>query len=166
MQTQDRVEKIKHSLELDEQLNHQIKGWKVQRVCGALIIIVIILTVLGLFGNGPLSLVKAVRKGTALQYQRFLRYENETDIQWRVSGQDTIRLLIPMRYLDYFKVEKIVPDGYESSISNGNVSYTFHTDRTAENIIHVYLIPQQAGNISGTWQINEQDFKVTHFIYP
>ncbi|MBK1438432.1 hypothetical protein JHJ32_00405 [Parapedobacter sp. ISTM3] len=166
MQKIHQVEKIEHTLELDEKLSHQQKGWNVQRVCGILILIVVVLTALGLFGNGLLSKRQLANGGTALRYDRFLRYEKETTITWQLSGRDEIEILIPMRYLDAFKIEKITPEGYESRIVNGNVSYTFTVAGAGETAIYFYLNPQKAGSVADTWRVNDQAFEITHFIYP
>ncbi|WP_353130135.1 hypothetical protein [Parapedobacter pyrenivorans] len=165
MQTND-VEKIKHSLELDEKLSHQVKGWNAQKIGGMVIVLIIVLTALGLFGNGLLSSKKVVQHGANLQYERFLRYEKEADIRWWVSGGRETTFRIPVQYLDYFKIENVVPEGYETHISGGYLTYTFSTDQPAATIVHFYLMPQKIGNITGAWKVNDRDFRITHFIYP
>jgi len=166
MQANSHVEVIKHSLELDEKLSHQIKGWKAQKICGVIILIIIGLTALGLFGGGPLSWRKIEKTGTTLQYEAFTRVEKEMDVSLRLSGNDALEVTIPMRYLDHFKLEKIVPDAYESRISGGNVQYSFKGTPEGEMVVHFFLYPKKAGNIKGVWQVNQQNFQLTHFIYP
>jgi len=165
MQTND-VEKIKHSLELDEKLSHQVKDWNAQKIGGMVIILIVVLTALGLFGNGLLSTKKVVQGGAKLQYERFLRYEKEADIRWQLTGGEETTFRIPIHYLDYFKIENVVPEGYETNLSGGYLTYTFKADRPAETIVHFYLTPQKTGNIGGAWTVNDQDFRITHFIYP
>ncbi|WP_090608250.1 hypothetical protein [Parapedobacter koreensis] len=166
MRTFHRIEKIEHTLELDEKLSHQLKGWNVQRACSVLILTVIVLTTLGLFGNGWLSRKQLASGGATLQYEKFLRYEKEMTVTWRVSGKDEIELLIPMDYLDAFKIEKIIPESHETHLADRNVVYTFKVENGGEATIYFYLNPQKTGTVVETWQINGQDFKIAHFIYP
>lgn len=165
MQTKD-IEKIRHSLQLDEKLRHQVNGWKAQKIGFAAIAIIIVLTALGLFGNGQLSSTTIEQRSITLEYDRFLRYEKELNIYWRLSGDKETTFQIPIQYLDYFKIENVVPDGYETNISDGYVNYTFIADQPAEIIVHFYLNPQKTGSISGAWIVNDQSFQITHFIYP
>ena len=88
------------------------------------------------------------------------------DISWTISGEAEIQFLIPMRYLDRFKIEKIVPEGYETSITNGYIRYLFKVDNTSETFIHFFLNPQKTGTIDGEWRVNKQNFQLRHFIYP
>src|SRR5690606_9369853 len=120
MRTQ--VERIKHSLELEEKLDHQLKGWRVQKICHIGIGMIILLTAFGLFGNGLLSTKRIEKNGISLRYEKFLRHEKEMDIRWTVTGQEEIQFLIPMNYLDRFKIEKVLPEGYETSLTDGYVS--------------------------------------------
>ncbi|GGC25164.1 hypothetical protein GCM10011386_16370 [Parapedobacter defluvii] len=160
------VERIEHSLELEEKLDQQLKGWMVQKIGRVLIGTIIFLTALGLFGNGLLSNKKIEKNGTSLQYERFLRYEKEMDVQWTIAGQEEIQIRIPLQYLDRFKVEKVIPEGYETATANGYVSYTFKSGKTTETPVHFYLNPQKTGNVTGEWLVNKQRFQLRHFIYP
>lgn len=160
------VERIKHSLELEERLDHQLKGWMIQKICSAGIGIIVLLTALGLFGNGLLSSKKIEKNGISLQYEKFLRYEKEMNLGWSTTGYEEIEILIPMQYLDHFKIEKVVPEGYETVITKGYVSYTFKGDNAAHTSIRFYLTPQKTGNVTGEWLVNKQNFQLRHFIYP
>ncbi|SFC35915.1 hypothetical protein SAMN05421747_10983 [Parapedobacter composti] len=165
MQARDTIERVDHSLELEEKLDHQIKGWKVQRICGVLLLILIVFTALGLFGSGILSEREVKKNNMVVQYERFLRYENETTIGWLVRGQDRINFLIPQQYLNKFKVEKIVPDNYETILADGYIGYTFKVS-TGETAIRFYLTPKKAGTMVDVWKVNGQSFEIAHFIYP
>ncbi|MFC7525341.1 hypothetical protein ACFQRK_15375 [Parapedobacter sp. GCM10030251] len=163
---QTKIERIKHSLELDEKLDHQQKGWMVQKICSIGIGIIVVLTALGLFGDGWLSSKKIVINGTSLHYEKFLRYEKEMNIGWAITDQKEVQFLIPMRYLDHFKIEKVVPESYETAITEGYVSYTFKANPAAQTLVRFYLNPQKTGSVRGEWLVNKQSFKFMHFIYP
>src|SRR5690606_11947281 len=166
MQRKPQIETIKHSLDLDERLPHKIKGWKAQRLCSIIVLVVIGLTALGLFGGGPLSWREVKKPGIALQYEVFNRVDNEMDIGLQVRTRRPLEVALPMRYLDHFKVEKIVPDAYKSSISQGYVRYHFNGVSEGETIVRFFLSPKDVGTIEGVCQVDQQHFELTHFIYP
>lgn len=165
MQAYHNVEKIDHSLELEEKLSHQIKGWKAQKICGILMMVVVLLTALGLFGNGILSKKEETKAGVNVRYERFLRYEREMTVSWRISGQNEVRVSVPQHYLDLFKIEKVTPDAYEAAVANGQLTYTFKV-KGEEAAIRFYLNPQKTGGAEGAWTVNGQAFQLSHFIYP
>ena len=162
----DRIEKIKHSLELDEKLSSQLRGWKAQQIGALVIMVVVVLTALGVFGNGVFSAKKVEQAGIVLQYEKFLRHEKEMDIHWQLSNGQRPVFRIPIHYLANFKIEKIVPDGYETRLSNGYVTYTFKADQLANAVVHFYLSPQQTGSVAGAWIVDTTHFQIKHFIYP
>lgn len=161
-----RIEKVRHSLELEEKLSSQLNDWKAQKIGALAIMAVIVLTALGLFGNGLLSAKKVDRAGIALQYEGFLRRTKEMDIQWRITNGQQPVIRIPMDYLAQFKIEKIVPEGYQTQLADAYVTYTFDADQPVGTIIHFYLTPQQAGAVAGVWAVGSQRFQIKHFIYP
>ncbi|HWK99433.1 MAG TPA: hypothetical protein VNQ55_05780 [Parapedobacter sp.] len=161
-----RIEKVKHSLELDEKLSSQLNDWKAQKIGALAIMVVIVLTALGLFGNGLLSAKKVERSGITLQYEKFLRQQKEMDMYWKLSSGQQPVFRIPIGYLANFKIGKIVPDGYETHLSDGYVTYTFNADQLTDAIVHFYLIPQQTGPINAVWIADTTRFQIKHFIYP
>jgi hypothetical protein len=75
-------------LDIDQDLEFQRREWKVQRIGWALMLLVILAALGGLFGRGPLSRAVAGRPGDPLrvEYDRFVR---------RHSSQSLTLLLSP-----------------------------------------------------------------------
>ena len=161
-----RIEKVKHSLELDEKLSSQLNDWKAQKIGALAIMAVIVLTALGLFGNGLLSAKKVEQAGITLQYEQFLRRTKEMDIQWQLTNGQQPVFRIPIDYLAQFKIDKIVPEGYKTQLNDAYVTYTFDADRPVGTLIHFYLTPQQTGSVAGVWTVDSERFQIKHFIYP
>ncbi|MGK9119500.1 hypothetical protein [Olivibacter jilunii] len=166
MSANNAIERVNHSLTLEEDLPLHIKGWKTQKVGGLLILILMLLTALGLFGEGPLSARKIVNGDITMAYERYLRYQKEMDVSLRLSNQANVQVAIPIEYLDCFRIEKIVPEANEHIISDGKVVYTFNVDKTGETILHFYLHAQKPGSAKGTWEVNHHNFQINQFIYP
>ncbi|WP_134092040.1 hypothetical protein [Olivibacter sp. XZL3] len=166
MQADNTVEKVDHSLTLEEDLKLHIRGWKTQKIGAVLILILMILAALGLFGEGLLSARKIVKEGVSVEYEYFLRYQKEMDIAFRLSDQGDIRVAVPLQYLDRFKVARIVPEPNESVISGDYVIYTFRAEKKGKKLCRFYLQAQKPGSVKGSWKVNQQHFEMSHFIYP
>ncbi|WP_379026165.1 hypothetical protein [Parapedobacter deserti] len=151
---------------MEERLDHQVKSWQVQRFCGALIMLIIAFTTLGLFGSGVLSSQKQEKQGITVHYEKFLRYEKEMSVSWHVRNQRAVQVSVPQHYLASFKIEKIFPEAYETHIADGAIRYLFRLDGRGDLAIRFYFSPQKVGNITDTWQVNDADFRLAHFIYP
>lgn len=160
-----RVERINHSLELDESIDLHEKGWKVQRVAWVFIIAFVLLAALGLFGNGPLSIIKSSQKDISIEYHRFLRRNAEMEIKFESMGNSSIdSVTIPQQYLKNFKLEQIVPEPEHTRTSKGNIIYTF--DAEDDNSVVIYLTSKKTGSVDGLWLVNSNNFQLSHFIYP
>ena len=68
----NKVERVNSTLELDEQIDLQIKAWKAQRVGWAFIFLIVLTAASGFYGEGWIS-KKEVKSGlVSIEYERFL----------------------------------------------------------------------------------------------
>jgi hypothetical protein len=158
------VEKVEHDLELDEDHNMHVLGWRIQRIGWGLMGLIFVLAALGLFGTGFIS--KRVEGGDALkiEYEHFGRYEAEMKIIVRFPSNELTRISIPLVYLRDMKIQQILPDPLEKKIENGNYLITFSGVNKGE--LTVYLLPQTTGSLNTIVHINDQPFAINHYIYP
>src|SRR5687768_8105632 len=78
---QNKIERVKHTMELDDKIDLQIRGWKVQRIGWVVILALMLAAALGVFGEGVIS-KKQVDLGNAqVTYDRFFRYEAQMKLQ-------------------------------------------------------------------------------------
>lgn len=166
MQRKDRrLEHIQHNLQLNEQLDLHQKGWVVQTIGWGLLYGALILALLGLFGTGWLSYQKITGPGSEVKYERFLRYESETEMVFNLDqAKDTIILSIPQSYIAYIDVVAIEPLPGKSVIADGQVNYYFPALGRAG--IHCTLMAKKTGNVTETVTLNGQPFQLSHLIYP
>ena len=159
------VELVKTELEIDEDIKLHEKGWRFQRVGWWLILALVILAALGAFGDGILSKETLSFNNTKLDYQRFHRQEARMDLKVELNNPDTVfTISFPNQYLKNFKVESILPEPTETKIANDQVNYYFNGQGQAN--VAFYLVPQKPGNINGSIRVNENQFALSHFIYP
>ena len=158
------VETVKTDLLIDEEIHLQKKGWIVQRVGWVLLFLFILLAVLGLFGEGPLSKRTIITGTIKTEYERFGRHEHETPIKFNSQNENISKVSIPQHYLNEFKLSKVVPEPDSQTSSEGYIEYTFKGDHN--NNVTFYFDPLKFGNVSGTIKVNSYNISLAQTIYP
>lgn len=167
MAAEERIERTASLPGLDEDLQLQIRGWKVQRVCWFFLLLLLILTGMGLFGEGVLSKRRLMAEQVSFEYERFPRYSNETEVLIRMrSPGPRAEVEIPLAYLSCFKTEEVFPAVFERKVKGDDLSYSFDTGGKDSLLIAFRLTPQKRGSVSAEWNVNGTDLRVSHFIYP
>src|SRR5215204_3554855 len=97
-------------LELDQDLAFQHRQWRFERIGWAVMGLVIIASLAGLFGHSPFARaqVQTADHKLTVEYDRFARYESDAEIKVLVEidgGEERVfRLWIDDEYLDTLKV--------------------------------------------------------------
>lgn len=161
----EEIERIKTSLEIDEDIDLHIKSWTVQRIGWAFMLAVIVLALLGLFGNGVLSERNIVADSTTLIYERFARYENNTPIEVEaLNAAGSLTVKFSPAFGEWFKVEQINPEPVEQRVDDGSTVYTFKSGGKAHATF--YVSPRKQGQLEYSVRVNAHDFHPATFIYP
>ena len=160
-----KIERVSHSVELDEELDLHIKGWKIQRVGWVLFAIFVIAAALGFFGLGPVSKQKVSFGEHFIEYEKYNRFEAETEIKLSIVPQNGIALLsIPQDYLESFEISKVMPQPEKQEVVNGNYQFQFLAQSPA--LIKVFLMPKKTGTIKGMITANNESTIISQYIYP
>ena len=161
----EKIERIKTSLQIEEDINLQIKGWIFQRIGWGLMLIFLMLAALGLFGNGILSKRTLAREGVTINYERFFRYDAETEIEIEVlNAQGNINIAMPASFTRSYKVETIIPEPTVQRINNDSTEYVFAAGGKSK--ITLFVVTRKRGSIQTTIRVNETGFPLKTFIYP
>jgi len=158
------IEKIQHSIELDENYKMHVLGWKVQRVGWVLMFLFLVSTVLGFFGTGFLSKRSLDAKTFKIEYDHYGRYEATMKMFVHFPVEKLITVSIPLKYLHQMKMEHIMPEPQERNVQDGNYILTFSEANKGELILH--LMPETTGQVNTIIHINDQPFSISHYIYP
>ena len=158
------VEHINHEIPVDEQFDLHKKGWKIQRGGWVFMLLIIVLSIAGLFGMGPVSTVAKHQGDFDIQYERFNRYESETEIKIRSGGQPINVVALPQAYIEKFQVQSITPEPADQIAEDGYIKYFFNGAKNHSVVF--YLSPSAFGNTKGTVKINSTDISLQQFIYP
>lgn len=153
------------ALQMDEDLQFFQRTLSIQYAARWGLFILLITACLGLFGTGFLSNRTIKENGVELQYEYFLRRENETEIVLHQKESDAFTVVrFPNSYLKHFVVEKMIPEPHFTGMENGYTEYVFQTSGTST--VRLFISPEDFGSVSGDILINDKHFHLSHFIYP
>ena len=159
------VERIQNTMGLNESLELHIAGWKIQRIGWVLILIFVLLALLGLFGTGMLSTQKVEHSGNRVEYERYGRFENSTNMHFVATSENgRASLYLPQQFLQIFEVEKITPEPDRQEALNGFYRFTF----LANAPVHILLRgkPEKTGNVEVIVRVNNAQFLLSQYIFP
>lgn len=156
-------------LPIEEDLEFERTESRVAHVLWFALLALMAATLLGLFGNGPLSAAQAGDEATGLriEYERFGRLgaAMRTTVQLRppVNGHASFTLTRP--YLDAVRIVGINPEPDSAEPTASEVRYEF-TRLTAPATITIDFEPRTFGRIRGRIGTDAGHQEIAHLIYP
>ena len=153
-------------MEFEDEIDLHKTGWILQRIGWALVLLIMITALLGVYGSGWLSKETTSDNGYSLSYEKYGRFETPTTITLDVgsSGKKEIVVNIPSAYTEKQEISNIIPQPKEQKSANGLT--TFHFDAADNAKIVFYLEPDAIGSIKGSFTVNGTVLPISHFIYP
>lgn len=159
------MEKIKHTLQVDEDLPLFQKGWKVHIAAWVFFYLLVLMAAAGLFGHGPISKQTSGSKGAGIEYEYFLTASSETEMILRVDDtKDTMQIAFPQEYLERMEIVRFTPMPQSSVQRDGNIVYTFPGQDAS--VIYVRAKAKKAGALNSYAWVNNNKVPLSHFIYP
>lgn len=159
------VEKIKHSLELDERMDLHEKGWKAQRILLILFILFLTAAAIGFFGNGPVSIKKAADDTNSIEFEKYTRYESHMKLKIEAGEAEGVaKVQFPQEYFNNFQIEKITPEPNDTEVENGNQIFYFSSKGNLS--IDFFLKSNNIGSVNSNIKVNNSTFTLSHYIYP
>jgi hypothetical protein len=158
------MNKIEHSLELEDSIDLHKRGWVIQRFFWAFFILFLLAAALGLFGNGLMSKVEVKAGNSTIEYERFGRYSNLMNIKFYGPDSGISEISFPLEYMNHFKIEKVFPKPESETQKDGRLIYRFDKDNSYK--INVELKPEEYGFINNNIRVNKGTVQIVHIIYP
>ena len=161
------------SIQVNQDLKFQSRQWTVQRVGWAVMALVVLAAVVGVFGNGPLANATARSSDGAYQveYARFARHRAPTSIrvvlQQGAVGSEA-RIAIDRGYADGMQVEQVYPEPESVEVGGNEVVYTFKlaAEGTATTVDFSALY-EDMGRNGGTIALEvHPPVRLSQFVYP
>jgi hypothetical protein len=169
--------------EVSEDLRQERREWQVQRIVWPLLYLLLLGTMLGLFGNGPLSTTQTGTAALQLEYQRFLRHRAPDTLQLSIAptaGNTTV--LLDRAYLQHIHIETVSPEPERVIAGTDAVRFVFHTENNGRDAndraangratngraeIVFDVRPQKVGAVDGWIALEGQPrHRFTQFVYP
>lgn len=139
------------------------RGWVMQRVGWAAMVALVAAGLAGVFGSGPASSGRAAAARLAVEYERFLRLDRETELAFRVDGGGRTELWLAEDYARDLKIEAITPEPRAVRAGRGRVVFEFDLSGPSDVVFHVR--PRRAGRLAGQAGV-EAPLELRHFVYP
>lgn len=162
--------KRRQSLDLDERLPFQQREWRASRLLWILLLLTMLATALGLFGNGPLShaRVEASTGGLSVEYERFGRFSAamRMTVNTPALASGSTELEISRSLFDAFQVTQIAPAPTAQELTREAVKYRFDTDPGSRTSISFDIQPRQCWMLEGFVRSAGETVSLRQFIYP
>jgi hypothetical protein len=131
---------------VDTDLTFHRHEWRIQRIGWGLLALFLALALAGLFGNGPLSHVRAANAAGSVEYERFARSGLSTDVVVTPArtARGVSRVAITADYLEAFRVEHITPEPSAVRVDAGRLVYEFAGAAPDASIVF-HIHPQRLG---------------------
>lgn len=153
-------------MDLDTDVNFQRRIWTAQRIGWLIIGLVILATLLGVFGNGPLSRASVQGNGLRLEYERFGRLQQPTRLRFLLppSKHDT-KVSLGRDYLAAFQIDHITPEPKEVASTGPWLTYRF--TGPGPLVVTFDVLPLEFGRLEGSAAISPSAaLAFEQFIYP
>ncbi|SFN55131.1 hypothetical protein SAMN05216207_101681 [Pseudonocardia ammonioxydans] len=133
----------------------QRRAGAVQRVAWAVLAVLVLAALAGLFGPGPLSRVSATDPAglVRLEHERFTRYAGDTDLRVQVRpgpGRDgTAAFWISAAYLSQVRVQQVQPQPVRWTTSGDRALLEFAVSGPDPVTVVLQLRPDEVGLLRG-----------------
>ena len=162
--------KRRKSLDLDEHLPFQRREWRASRLLWILLLLTMLATALGVFGNGPLSHARAEASngGLSVQYDRFGRFgaAMRMTVSAPAPASGPTEMEISRSLLDAFQVTEIAPAPAAQELTDEAVRYRFDADPDSRTSIIFDIQPQRRWMLKGFIRSAGETVVLRQFIYP
>jgi hypothetical protein len=162
------------SLEIDQDLEFQRRGWVAQRIGWAVMVVLIVFALLGLFATGPLSNASAGDEGGPLyvEYSRFARHDARMTLDIFV-GPEAVRagevaVWIDSDIVGSNRIAAISPEPDRVDLGTDRLTYTFTVGEiTAPARITLHLRADALGMRRGEIGLPDgETVSIRQFVYP
>lgn len=158
-----------------EDINFQGRAWFWQRVGWAIMALLLLAGMLGVFGSGVLEKARAGDENSSLwlEYNRFGRAKAETSmLRVRLGAgmgrEGRARVWLSRNYLEGMQIMGMVPQPESVETGPDRVTYVFRlTDPNKPTAVTFHLEPEKPGALKGQVGVEggpQLDF--TQYIYP
>lgn len=149
-------------------------AWRLERVAWTLMALLLVATLLGAFGGGPLSHARSGAGGPVeLEYDRLLRAaapsEYSLEVEPGIARDGRVDVRIDGGLMDMMEIDSIVPEPESVTAGDGHTEFSFQVDAGARAPVRIVIAFQPAtfGRFSGVLSVaGGEPLPVSHVVYP
>lgn len=157
---------------MDAVMRHHRAGWRVERVGLAIIAIILMGALLGIFGDGPLSHGRSgSARAVSVEYERLLRASAPTEYRFHVdpslATQGILDLRMDNSLVDLMQVDSIVPEPERQTAGPTYTAFSFRVEPGTSVTVVFRLRAATFGRHEGQVVVQGAPaLSIDHFIYP
>ncbi len=164
-------EQVSRQYPVEENMSMQRRVWRFERVGWYALLLIVLLALAGVFGNGPLSDATAMSSDGRLQvdYQRLSRAGTTDSLRITMRGApgEPVQLLLGGSLLRAASIETLQPEP-QASLSHGK-SLLLQVGTSADGLATLYLTlrSEHVGRLEGVARIGPNTaVRFSTFLYP
>ncbi len=153
-------------------MRHHRSAWRVERIGWTVMALILVATLLGAFGDGPLSRARAGSAALSVEYDRLVRSSSPTQYRFRVSPaqaeQGRLRLRLDQSLVDRMELESIVPQPEHQTAGPDYAEFVFRLAPGERPVtIDMRYRPATFGRQRGSISVAGRDaVAIDQFVYP
>ena len=128
-EVKDSVPKINDEVAVGEDLGFQERWWRFENAVWIFFVFVLICTVLGLLGRGPLSHGKVQNDAMTINFERIARTGTPSLMEIVLTPaaiqNGNVRLYVSETVIKELAAQRVIPSPAQSVIGDGGITYTF-----------------------------------------
>lgn len=147
--------------------------WRGERIGWALMLLVILAAMIGLFGKGMLSHAsKTAADGSlSIEYERFLHYHDPARLRVVVAANQVrdgqTKVWLSTGYLEAVALQKVTPDPIHVEAGSEGHTFVFHVPAGQGPITIMFdLEAEEIGTIEGLFKAGGETLSFSQFVYP
>ncbi|SEK85494.1 hypothetical protein SAMN03159362_2016 [Pseudomonas sp. NFIX51] len=162
---------LPRSQPIQEDMALQRKVWRFERVGWYALVVVVLLTLAGLFSRGPLSTrdISSADGSLRVEYQRFLR-NGATDsltLHLRGGARQLLEVEIAGELLQGFSVQTLQPEPLKASSAGAGIRLWLRTDADGQARLYLTLLSTGVGFYDSRIRLADHPpLSISQFIYP
>ena len=142
-QKRDEVVRRQDDLEIEENMQAQRRLWKFQRVGRGVALLILVLSVAGVFGRGPLSSHVLESGGSSVAYERIAHRDAPQVLRFKVplrlAEAGKLQLVIGSETFSRLRLEQIVPEPSTAMLGPHGTVFLFDVTTAPASGGHVEL---------------------------
>ncbi|HEY8504224.1 MAG TPA: hypothetical protein VIL46_06545, partial [Gemmataceae bacterium] len=161
-------------LQIDQDLAQQGVEWTVQRVAWYAMLLVLLLALIGLLGNGPLSTAVAEAPDGSLraEFNRFVHYLTPETLRFDVAAgaarDGELRLWLDLQYLRGVQIRGVTPQPLRVEAGPDRHTYVFRApDAQRPTTVLFHLEAERRWSLSGGAGVEgKEPLRFDQVVYP